>query len=159
MLAVLALLALALSIGAAWSYRSARRALAARLAREFAGILDAIDNVVGSHGDVVVTRGDAFSLNGALHPASPTIADASWRLLLGSQRTATFEAFLEAARVLNRLDGDRSALFSTDFGRSGDSIRGQRPARDGAWRCSASEPEGHSLPPKRVQSDHPSVAA
>ena len=114
MLAVLALLALALSIGAAWSYRSARRALAARLAREFAGILDAIDNVVGSHGDVVVTRGDAFSLNGALHPASPTIADASWRLLLGSQRTATFEAFLEAARVLNRLDGDRSALFSTD---------------------------------------------
>ncbi len=113
MFAILALSALALIIEAAWSYRSARRALAARLAREFAGILDAIDNVVGSDGDAAVTKGDAFSLNGALHPASPTIADASWRLLLGSRRTATFEAFLEAARALSGFDGERGALFST----------------------------------------------
>jgi hypothetical protein len=114
MFGILALFAFIVTIAAAWTYRCARRELAARLAHEFAYILDAIDEATAVGGELAFGNGDKLPQSGSLMPVAPASPTATWPFLLGSRRTAVVTSFLEAALALDGLDKKKQELSLGD---------------------------------------------
>ena len=140
LLGIWALFALAVTIVAARAYSSARRALAAKLAHEFAYILDAIDQLSAAGDDIVILNGSQLPQRGSLLPVAPATPTATWPLLLGSRRAAIVTSFLQAAHALDGMDQRGPELLPRRFGPSQHRLRGRRPAGYDAWRPSAFEP-------------------
>ncbi len=117
LLGIWALFALAVTIVAARAYSSARRALAAKLAHEFAYILDAIDQLSAAGDDIVILNASQLPQRGSLLPVAPATPTATWPLLLGSRRAAIVTSFLQAAHALDGMDKRGPELLPGDSDR------------------------------------------